>query len=80
MPGQPEQMHQRRIAHPAQFNEKQWMGITQSMFPRAGLDEDKRKLVMDMLGSEAQLRSKAKGLLAELYNTKDVKEAVACVK
>jgi len=29
---------------------------------------------------EAQLRSKAKGLLAELYNTKDVKEAVACVK
>ena len=73
-------MHQRRIAHPAQFNEKQWMGITQSMFPRAGLDEDKRKLVMDMLGSEAQLRSKAKGLLAELYNTKDVKEAVACVK
>ena len=34
---------------PAQFNEKQWMGITQSMFPRAGLNEDERKLVMDFL-------------------------------
>jgi hypothetical protein len=30
--------------------------------------------------SEDQMRSKAKGLLAELYNTKDVKEAVICVK
>ena len=47
-------MHQRRIAHPAQFNEKQWMGITQSMFPRAGLNEDERKLVMDFLIQNAK--------------------------
>lgn len=34
---------------PGQFNEKQWMGITQSMFPRAGLNEDERKLVLEFL-------------------------------
>lgn len=34
---------------PGQFNEKQWMGITQSMFPRAGLNEEERKLVLEFL-------------------------------
>ncbi len=39
---------------PAQFNEKQWRGITESMFPRAELDEDERKLVMDFLVENAK--------------------------
>ncbi|MBP7492507.1 MAG: molybdopterin-dependent oxidoreductase [Rhodoferax sp.] len=34
---------------PGGFNEKQWLGITQSMFPRAGLNEDEQKLVLDFL-------------------------------
>ena len=47
-------MHRRRIADPAQFNEKQWMGITQSTFPRAGLNEDELKRVMDFLVQNAK--------------------------
>ena len=39
---------------PAQFTPKQWQGITQSMFPRAGLDDGERKLVMDFLIQNAK--------------------------
>ena len=39
---------------PAQFNGTQWLGITQSMFPRAGLDENERKLVLDFLMANAK--------------------------
>ena len=39
---------------PAQFNGTQWLGITQSMFPRAGLDEAERKLVLDFLMKNAK--------------------------
>lgn len=39
---------------PGAFSEKQWQGITQSMFPRAGLNEDERKLVMDFLLKNAK--------------------------
>lgn len=39
---------------PAQFNGTQWLGITQSMFPRAGLDEGERKLVLDFLLKNAK--------------------------
>ena len=39
---------------PAQFTPKQWLGITQSMFPRAGLDEDERKLVLEFLNTNAK--------------------------
>lgn len=34
---------------PGAFSEKQWQGITQSMFPRAGLNADEQKVVMDFL-------------------------------
>lgn len=30
--------------------------------------------------SEDEVRTKAKALLAELYNTKDVKEGIICIK
>lgn len=39
---------------PGQFNSTQWLGITQSMFPRAGLDEGERKLVLDFLLKNAK--------------------------
>ncbi|KPC54586.1 Dimethyl sulfoxide/trimethylamine N-oxide reductase precursor [Amantichitinum ursilacus] len=39
---------------PAQFNQKQWLGITQSMFPRAGLNKDEQKLVLDFLYENAK--------------------------
>lgn len=39
---------------PAQFTQKQWHGITQSMFPRAGLNEEEKKLVMDFLMANAK--------------------------
>ena len=39
---------------PAMFNETQWRGVTQSMFPRAGLNEDERKLVLDFLIANAK--------------------------
>ncbi len=39
---------------PAQFTQKQWLGITESMFPRAGLDEDERKLVLEFLNINAK--------------------------
>lgn len=34
---------------PGDYSKKQWDGITQSMFPRAGLEPDQRKLVLDYL-------------------------------
>lgn len=37
-----------------QFTEKQWLGITQSMFPRAGLNEEEKKLVLDFLIKNAK--------------------------
>ncbi|MDO4905494.1 MAG: molybdopterin-dependent oxidoreductase [Lautropia sp.] len=39
---------------PAQFTRKQWHGITDSMFPRAGLSEDEKKLVMEFLMQNAK--------------------------
>lgn len=39
---------------PGQFTQKQWLGITQSMFPRAGLDDGEQKLVMDFLMKNAK--------------------------
>ncbi len=39
---------------PGQFTQKQWQGITQSMFPRAGLNDDEKKLVMDFLMKNAK--------------------------
>jgi trimethylamine-N-oxide reductase (cytochrome c) len=32
----------------------QWQGITESMFPRAGLEESERKLVLDFLNANAK--------------------------
>ena len=34
---------------PSQFSQLQWKGITQSMFPRAGLEPEEQKLVLDYL-------------------------------
>ena len=34
---------------PRGFTQLQWRGITPSMFPRAGLDDEEAKLVMDFL-------------------------------
>ena len=39
---------------PGDFTVKQWQGITESMFPRAGLTEDERKLVLDFLHKNAR--------------------------
>ena len=39
---------------PGDYSQKQWQGITQSMFPRAGLDEAQRKLVLDFLFKNAK--------------------------
>ncbi len=40
----------REVSH---FTQQQWKGITPSMFPRAGLDENERALVMDYLMKNA---------------------------
>ena len=39
---------------PAQFTPRQWQGITQSMFPRAGLNEEEKKLVREFLMQNAK--------------------------
>lgn len=39
---------------PGHFTQNQWKGITESMFPRAGLDGDQAKLVMDFLMKNAK--------------------------
>ena len=39
---------------PGDFTKSQWHGITQSMFPRAGLDDTQRKLVLDFLEKHAK--------------------------
>ena len=39
---------------PAQFTEKQWQGITPSMFQRAGLTEEEQKTVLDFLLANAK--------------------------
>ena len=39
---------------PTQFTEKQWQGITPSMFQRAGLNEDEQKIVLDFLIKNAK--------------------------
>ena len=39
---------------PSQFTQLQWKGITQSMFPRAGLEPDEQKLVLDYLLENAK--------------------------
>ena len=40
----------REVTH---FTQQQWKGITPSMFPRAGLDDDEAALVMDYLMKNA---------------------------
>lgn len=40
----------REVTH---FTQQQWKGITPSMFPRAGLDEEEAALVMDYLMKNA---------------------------
>ncbi|MFU2489202.1 molybdopterin-dependent oxidoreductase [Thauera sp. WH-1] len=39
---------------PGDFTVKQWHGITESMFPRAGLTDEERKLVLDFLEKNAR--------------------------
>lgn len=39
---------------PGQFTQKQWHGIMQSMFPRAGLNDEEEKLVMEFLMKNAR--------------------------
>ncbi|WP_119006031.1 molybdopterin-dependent oxidoreductase [Vibrio halioticoli] len=39
---------------PKQYTKAQWHSITQSMFPRAGLDPEQRKLVMSFLEAHAK--------------------------
>jgi trimethylamine-N-oxide reductase (cytochrome c) len=39
---------------PAQYTKLQWQGITESMFPRAGLEESERKLVAEFLNASAK--------------------------
>lgn len=39
---------------PGDYSKKQWHGITQSMFPRAGLDEAQRKTVLEFLEKNAK--------------------------
>ncbi len=39
---------------PGGFNKNQWLGITQSMFPRAGLNDSEQKLVRDFLLKNAK--------------------------
>lgn len=39
---------------PGDFTKSQWHGITQSMFPRAGLSDTERKLVLQFLEMNAK--------------------------
>jgi len=39
---------------PGQFTEKQWLGITPSMFQRAGLNDSERKIVLEFLLKNAK--------------------------
>jgi len=39
---------------PGQFTEKQWLGITPSMFQRAGLNDNERKVVLEFLLKNAK--------------------------
>lgn len=39
---------------PGDYTQKQWQGITQSMFPRAGLDEQQRHTVLEFLFKNAK--------------------------
>ncbi len=39
---------------PGDYTKKQWHGITQSMFPRAGLDDAQRKTVLEFLEKNAK--------------------------
>ena len=39
---------------PGDFTKSQWRGITQSMFPRAGLNDTERKLVLQFLEMNAK--------------------------
>ena len=39
---------------PGDYTKAQWNGITQSMFPRAGLDDTQRKTVLDFLEKNAK--------------------------
>ncbi len=39
---------------PGDYTKKQWHGITQSMFPRAGLDDAQKKIVLDFLEKNAK--------------------------
>ena len=39
---------------PKNFTQKQWQGITQTMFERAGLETEERKLVLDFLMKAAK--------------------------
>jgi trimethylamine-N-oxide reductase (cytochrome c) len=39
---------------PGDFTRKQWHGITQSMFPRAGLDDAQKKIVLEFLEKNAK--------------------------
>jgi len=38
---------------PSQFTQLQWKGITQSMFPRAGLEPEEQQMVLDYLMENA---------------------------
>lgn len=40
---------------PGDYTIKQWHGITQSMFPRAGLNDGEKKLVLDFLEKNARI-------------------------
>lgn len=40
----------REVSH---YTRQQWQGITQSMFPRAGLDDEEARLVLDFLMKNA---------------------------
>lgn len=39
---------------PGDYTQKQWLGITESMFPRAGLDEGQKKSVLEFLLKHAR--------------------------
>ncbi len=39
---------------PGDYTKKQWQGITESMFPRAGLDDEQRKTVLEFLFKNAK--------------------------
>ena len=43
-----------RPRDPAQFTQKQWLGITPSMFQRAGLNDDEQKTVLEFLMKNAK--------------------------